>query len=601
MISIVFQRTRESIVNLGRVLKLVWASSRGWTMASIVLVLLQGLTPIAILYLTGAMIDAVTGVITNGGVGLENVMSYVILLAGVTLMSIALTTLGGLVSEGQTLSVADYVQSQIHARSIGVDLEYYESPGYYDHLHRAQQEAPYRPPQIVGSLLRSLSDGFTLIGVIALLLWINPATPILLFVSAIPAVIARMYFARATFAWKQRSASTERRAHYLSLLMTYESFAKEVRLFNTGDLFKGRFDALRARLRRERLGLASRQVAVELVIQTLSVAALFVAFYLVIGDTLRGALTLGSLVIAFQAFQRGQAVFQSLVGNLASLYENNLFLRDLYSFLLLEMHITSAAQPKAVPQPMREGIRFEDVAFRYAQGSSDVLHNVDLTIKPGEVVALVGENGAGKTTLIKLLCRLYDPSAGRITLDGTDLRDYDLVDLRRAITVMFQDYNQYQMYAWENIWLGNIERGTERPPIEAAAEASGADAVIRALPQGYDTQLGNYFGGQELSIGQWQKVALARAFMRDTQLVVLDEPTSALDVMAEHEVFERFRQIIAGKSAILISHRLSTIRMADRIYVLDGGCIAENGSHDELMARGGLYAKLFTTQSKYYR
>lgn len=598
---IVIQRVRESITNLGRVLRLVWASSRGWTLASIVLVLLQGLTPVLLLYLTGAMIDAVTQVINSGGAGLENVMPYVLLLAGVTLFSIALTTLGGLVSEGQTLSVADYVQSQIHARSIAVDLEYYESSGYYDNLHRAQQEAPYRPPQIVGSLLRTLSDSFTLVGVIGLLLWINPVTPLLLFVSAVPAVIARMYFARATFAWKQRSASTERRAHYLSLLMSYENFAKEVRLFNTGELFKDRFDALRARLRRERLGLASRQVAVELVIQALSVAALFAAFYLVIQDTLVGALTLGTLVVAFQAFQRGQAVFQSLVGNLASLYENNLFLRDLYSFLLLEMRIQSPAQPKAIPQPMREGIRFEQVAFRYAQGSTDVLRGVDLTIKPGEVVALVGENGAGKTTLIKLLCRLYDPSAGRITLDGVDLRDYDLVDLRRAITVMFQDYNQYQMYAWENIWLGNIERGTERPPIEAAAEASGAHAVISALPQGYDTQLGNYFGGLELSIGQWQKVALARAFMRDTQLVVLDEPTSALDVMAEHEVFERFRQIIAGKSAILISHRLSTIRMADRIYVLDGGCIAESGSHDDLMARDGLYAKLFTTQSRYYR
>jgi ATP-binding cassette subfamily B protein len=600
MIAIVIQRARESVANLGRALRLVWASSRGWTIASIVLVLLQGLTPVLLLYLTGSMIDAVTQVI-NSGAGLENVMPYVLLLAGVTLFSIALNTIGGLVSEGQTLSVADYVQSQIHARSIEVDLEYYESSGFYDNLHRAQKEAPYRPPQIVSSLLRTLSDSFTLVGMIVLLLWINPVTPLLLFVSAVPAVIARMYFARATFAWKQRSASTERRAHYLSILMSYENFAKEVRLFNTGKLFKDRFDALRTRLRRERLGLASRQVAVELVIQTLSVAALFAAFYLVIQDTLTGALTLGSLVVAFQAFQRGQAVFQSLVGSLANLYENDLFLRDLYKFLMLEMRIKSPAQPKTVPQPMREGIKFEQVAFRYTKGSTDVLRSVDLTIKPGEVVALVGENGAGKTTLIKLLCRLYDPSMGRITLDGVDLRDYDLVDLRRAITVMFQDYNQYQMYAWENIWLGNIERGTEREPIETAAKASGADAVISALPQGYDTQLGNYFGGLELSIGQWQKVALARAFMRDTQLVVLDEPTSALDVMAEHEVFERFRQIIAGKSAILISHRLSTIRMADRIYVLDSGCIAESGSHDELMARGGLYAKLFTTQSRYYR
>jgi ATP-binding cassette subfamily B protein len=600
MIAIVFQRVRESILNYGRVLRLVWASSRNWTLASIVLVLLQGFIPVIILYLTGTMIDAVTRII-NSGDGLETVMPYIVLLAGVTLFNIALTTLSRLVSEGQTLSVADYVQSQIHARSIAIDLEYYERAGYYDHLHRAQQEAPYRPPQIVSSLLHSLSSGFTLLGVIGLLLWINPLTPVLLLVSALPAVLVRMYFTRLTFEWKQSSVSTERRARYFSILMTFENFAKEIRLFSTGELFKGRFDALRTRLRRERLGLASRQVVVELLIQMLSVAALFAAFYLVVGDALQGTLTLGTLVVAFQAFQRGQAVFQSLVSSLANLYENNLFLRDLYSFLLIDIQIKSPAHPKQVPQPMREGIRFEKVAFRYAQGAANVLHDIDLSIKPGEVIALVGENGAGKTTLIKLLCRLYDPSSGRITLDGADLSDYDLVDLRRAITVMFQDYNQYQLYAWENIWLGNIERSTERASIEAAAEASGAHPIITALPEGYETQLGNYFGGQELSVGQWQKIALARAFMRDAQLVILDEPTSALDVMAEHEIFERFRQIIADKAAILISHRLSTIRMADQIYVLDNGTIAEKGSHDELIARNGLYAKLFATQSKYYR
>jgi ATP-binding cassette subfamily B protein len=503
MIGLIFQRIVESVSNLYRVLRLVWSSSRGWTIASIVLVLLQGLTPVAILYLTGLMIDSVTYVI-NGTAGIEAVLPYVGLLAIVTLFSLALTTIGGLVGEGQTLSVADFVQSQIHAQSIAVDLEYYESSGYYDRLHRAQQEAPYRPTQIVGSLIRSLSDSFTLIGVLGLLLWINPFTPVLLFVSAVPATLARMYFARATFEWKQRNATTERRARYLSTLMTQEHFAKEIRLFQTGTTFKERFDILRTRLRRERLALVSRQVAVELAIQTLSVAALFAAFYLVIGDALRGALTLGALVVAFQAFQRGQSVFQSLVSNFANLYENNLFLTDLYSFLQLDVHIQNAPQSQPIPQPMQEGIRFEKVAFRYAQGSADVLHDIDLTIKPGEVVALVGENGAGKTTLIKLLCRLYDPSAGRITLDGIDLRDYDLTDMRRAITVMFQDYNHYQMFAWENIWLGNIERGTDRAAIEAAAQLSGAHPLITTLPQGYDTQLGNMFGGQELSIGQWQ-------------------------------------------------------------------------------------------------
>jgi ATP-binding cassette subfamily B protein len=419
---------------------------------------------------------------------------------------------------------------------------------------------------------------------------------------AVPTVLVRVRFSRLLYALQQRSSETERKTFYYSFAMTREFYAKEIRLFNSGRIFSDWYTSARKRLRTERLKLIRRRSTSELLTQLLAVLALFGSFTFITMDALRGTITLGQLVIAFQAFQRAQASLQGLLSNIASLYEHNLFLNDFYSFLALKSRIQSPPKPRLLPQPMREGIRVEGLSFRYQQSSDYVLKSVDMAIRPGEIVALVGENGAGKTTLIKLLCRLYDPVEGRITIDGIDFRDLDIVHLRRMFTVLFQDFNIYQLTALENIWISNVDKPPDRDRIAKAARASGADDFIRTLPQGYDTQLGNWYtGGRELSFGQWQKIALARAFLRETPVIVLDEPTSALDVMAEHDVFERFRALAAGRSAIIIGHRLSTIRMAHRIYVLDKGCIAESGTHDDLMAADGLYAKLFRTQSKYYR
>lgn len=304
----------------------------------------------------------------------------------------------------------------------------------------------------------------------------------------------------------------------------------------------------------------------------------------------------------YQAVQRGQDAFRGLWNGLSNLYEDNLFLFNLHEFLDLKPKIAEPLHPKPLPQLRQIGIKLEQVSFQYPSSTRKGLENISLTIRPGEVVALVGENGAGKTTLIKLLCRLYDPTEGSISFEGVPLHQFTTTDLRRQISVVFQDYAKYHLTAKENIWFGNIDRPPDEGQIEEAARKAGADSVIAGLPKGYETMLGNWFeDGEELSIGQWQKIALARAFLRDAQLIILDEPTSALDAQAEAEVFEKFRQLTKGRSAILISHRLSTVKMADHIYVLEKGRIVESGTHDELMQLGSKYAHLFEIQAQHYR
>jgi ATP-binding cassette subfamily B protein len=348
--------------------------------------------------------------------------------------------------------------------------------------------------------------------------------------------------------------------------------------------------------------LVKRRSRNEWITQSVGTLATFGALAYIANQTVHGTLTIGDLVMYYQAFQRGQAYLQNVVSGLASLYEDSLFLTNLYEFLDLQPRIVEPSTPRPLAIPLRQGITFEHVRFSYGASDQTVLDDITLTIRPGEHIALVGANGAGKTTLVKLLCRLYDPSAGRITLDGVDLREFDTTDLRRQISVVFQDYAHYQLSARENIWLGNTALPPDGGTIAAAAQAAGADALIDSLPHGYDTRLGNWFDdGHELSIGQWQKIALARAFFRDAQIIVLDEPTSALDAAAEYEVFQQFRHLATRRTTILISHRFSTVRMADRIYMLANGRITEAGSHAELMRQGGEYARLFELQAGNYR
>ena len=591
---------------LGRAIRLVWQCAPGWAALNMVLVILQGLLPLATLYLIKRIIDAVTvaksAVASSSAsfLGLSSIPSSILplvaLAGGSVLLAALCRSLGEPAGQAQSTIVSDKVSDILHAQSVAVDLEYYEDTRYQDTLHRAQQEAPYRPTRISNGLLSIGQNVVSFAGVSALLFALGWPVALVLFLAAIPGALIRVVFARRLFRFEQAHAENERRAWYYHWLLTDGQHAKEVRLFNLGAILRKRFLELRVSLRQGRLRISSQRAWRDFLTQALAVAALFGALAWVALRTVRGTLSLGDLFLYYSGFQMALNSMQSLLRGLAGLYEDNLFLIDFERFLSLKPRIPVPASPHPVPETGPLVCR--GLTFRYPGSERDNLKGVDFTLGPGQVVALVGENGSGKTTLVKLLCRLYDPSAGSIQMNGLDLRSLDPVAWRKGITVIFQDYLRYALTAWENIWLGDPGAEPDRERIAKAAEMAGIDGRIGKLPQGYDTMLGVRFRqGQELSWGEWQKMALARAFFRDARIVILDEPTSALDALAEAELFHHFRRLIGGRSAILISHRFATVKMADRIYVMADGGIAEEGTHLQLMERNGLYARMVRAQA----
>jgi ATP-binding cassette subfamily B protein len=589
---------------VGRALCFVWQSAKGWTIANGVLMAIQGVLPLLPLYLMKLMVDAVTAGLAapDKWVAFKHVLLLGGLMGAVILFTSLIGLIAGLISEWQAYIVTDHMNDVLLAKSIEVDLEYYESARYYDTLHRAQREAPSRPLSIVRGLAQIGQNGISLLAIGTLLLSFHWIIAIILFTAAISGTAVRLRYTGKLYRWQHEQTSMERQAGYLNWMLTDSSHAKEIRLFDLGPLFVRRFRDLRRKLRKGRLAITRRRTIADFAAQTFATAVIYSLYAYLLYHAMWGKATLGDLAMYYQAIQRVQGSLQGILGSLERLYEDNLFLFNLYEFLDLKRTVIEPTHARLVPQPMQSGIMLNHVSFQYPGGNRKVLEDISLTIRPGEVVALVGENGSGKTTLIKLLCRLYDPTGGTITIDGVDLRQFETKALRQEIAIIFQDYAHYHLTARENIWFGNTVLPPDHERVIAAARRSGADDVISALPHGYDTILGKRFGdGEELSVGEWQKVALARAFMRDAQIIVLDEPTSSMDAKAEYEVFQRFRQLVSGRTAILISHRFSTVRMADRIYVLKHGSVIEGGTHEELVRAGGTYARLFEMQARHYR
>ena len=586
-------RIRPFLQTLRYALSFVWQSSPRLAVGSIVVRVIQGLLPLAVLYLTKLLIDVVTEGLKAPAQDASLVPITTILagLAGAAVISAMLTVVASLISRIHAQVVTDHMHALLQAKSIEVDLEYYENARYQDTLHRAQQEAPYRPTAILNALLQCFQDGISLLAMAGILWWLHWAVIPVLALTAIPYFFVRLQQSNRLFAWERERTPLERKAWYVNMLLTQATAAKEVRLFDLGPRLREWFRDARTVLRRERIALERRWAFAGLAAQIVGVAGVFGVYSFVAVRTFHGLLTVGDLVMFFQAIQRASGFLEGLGWSVSNLYESNLFLTTLNEFLAIRSKLPEAVRPQPFPSSLGQGITFDRVSFQYPHEERVAVRNFTFTIKPGEHVAFVGANGAGKTTLVKLLCRLYDPTSGRITIGGTDLRDYAIADVRGAVSGIFQDFVKFQFSAKDNISLGVNASEVALPVVVQAAKQAGVHEAIERLPKGYESLLGKLFdGGHELSIGEWQKVALARAILRNSQVLILDEPTSAMDAKAEAELFERFHELAQGRTAILISHRLSTVKMADRIFVVDRGQIVEQGTHDDLMGRQGLYA-----------
>jgi len=584
-----------------RALGLVWVAARRWTLAWAALLVVRGLLPVVTVYLSRTVVNALAETVGSGGDWdtVSRALTPVLLLAAVTLASRILGSISSWVRSAQSELVQDYIQGLIHQQSITLDLAFYESPDYYDRLHRARSEAAYRPLSLLESSGSLIQNGITLVAMAAVLMHFGLWLPLVLVVSALPAFFVLLHYNRRERAWVVRTTPDQRRIWYYDWILTAAQSAAEIRLLHIGPHFKDVYQALRARLRGERLALARDRILSGLAAGVIALAVPGVALGWLIWQAVQGHFTLGDLALFYQAFEQGQGLLRSLLDNLGQIYGNLLFVQDLFEFLALQPQVVDAPEPLPAPTPLRDGIRFEGVTFRYPGSERLALRELDLFVPAGQIVAVVGPNGAGKSTIIKLLCRLYDPDGGRITLDGVDLRGLRLEEARRLVTVLMQEPVRYSGSVAENIAMGDLGRTASRSEIAAAAEAAGAAEVVARLPQGYDTLLGKWFaGGTDLSVGEWQRVALARAFLRRAPIIILDEPTSAMDSWAEAAWMERFAALADGRTALLITHRFTTAMRADLIYVMEEGRIVERGSHDELLALGGRYAASWQAQMR---
>jgi ATP-binding cassette, subfamily B, bacterial len=605
-------RLRGSFSHTGQTLRLVWRSSPKATTGLALLTVVSAMTGPAIAYVGKLIVDAVVAARGSGdAVAVRSAIGFVGLELGLIITAALLERTLGLVRQLVGARLAIDVNVMILEKALTLKLQHFEDSEFYDKLTRARREASSRPLALVQQNFQALRNALTLAGYVALLSSFSPWLVLVLLGASVPAFASEAVFSAKNFRLRNKRAPESRQLNYLEYVISNDEHAKEVKLFGLGRLLLDRYRKLAETLFAEDRKLAVRRTGWGFSLSLLSTLAFYGCYALIVSSTVRGKLSLGDMTLYLVAFRQGQQSFQSILTAVAGMYEDTLYMSNLFEFLSMPVETTpalmpagnGAGPPRALPAPGAElGIRFENVGFRYPGSERWALRGVNLFVPRGQSLALVGENGAGKTTFIKLMTRLYDPSEGRVLLDGRDLAQWDERDLRRRLGIIFQDFNQYYFALRENIGVGSIEHLDDQTRIERAVERGGARELVSQLAAGLDTQLGRWFqGGVELSGGQWQKVALARAFMRqEADILVLDEPTAALDAEAEHAIFQRFRELAEGRTTILISHRFPTVRMADRIVVLEKGAIIEMGSHHELVAAGGRYAHLFTLQAQGY-
>ncbi|HZJ00563.1 MAG TPA: ABC transporter ATP-binding protein [Gemmatimonadaceae bacterium] len=588
--------------------KLIWETHAGYTVSMMLLRLVRAFVPVATFWVGKQILDTVIAV-RDGKAELSSLWRYVVMEIAIVVLGEVLARASSMIESllGDLFSNVMSVRLMQHASTL--DLAQFEDPTFYDHLERARRQTVGRIA-LISQAVGITQESITLVTIAGVLIAYNPWILLLLFASVLPSFVGETRFASMGYSLLFRWTPERRQLDYLRLIGASDKTAKEVQMFGLAPWIIDRYSTLAWKFYDENRKLSIKRGVVGTVLSFVGTAGYYFAYVLIILRAVAGAITPGTLIFLSASFARGRDTIQGILLSASGVYEQSLYLRDLFVFFEMTPTITSRPDARPVPYPIQQGFVFENVGFRYPDTDRWAIRNVSLTLTPGERVALVGENGAGKTTITKLLARLYDPTEGRILLDGIDLQEYDLVSLRNAIGVIFQDFVRYDMRFDENIGVGEIESVRAQlaaengvpESIDNAAKNSLAASLLPRFPLGYRQMLGRRFEeGVDLSGGEWQKVALARAYLRDAQVLILDEPTAALDARAEYEVFVRFSELVAGRMAILISHRFSTVRMADRIIVLRGGTVEESGTHDELVAKGGLYEELFRMQAEGYR
>ena len=591
----------SALRNVKPLLALVWETSPSLALATTGLRLIRAFIPLAMLWVSKGIIDLVVARISGNGGDARTLWT---LLGAEFGLAVSSDLLGRGIALCDSLlgdRFTNVVSVRLMKHAAQLDLASFEDPVFYDRLERARRQTTGRLT-LLATLLTMAQDSITLLSLSVGLIVFSPWLCLLLAVAVIPAFLGETHFAALAYSMLYTWTPQRRELDYLRMLGASNQSAKEVKIFGLGDYLAERYRQVSDRFYGENRSLALRRAAAGSALNVVGTGGYYGAYVIILIRTLEGALSVGSLTFLTGAFARSRSLIESVLSGFSSITEQALFLDDLFQFFDMQSAIQSPPNALMAPRPIRDGFEFQNVDFAYAGSDRLILRGINMRLEPKEKLALIGENGAGKTTLVKLMARLYDPTGGRILLDGVDLRDYDVDDLRKQIGVIFQDYMRYEMLARENIGFGRIEQLDDIPAVREAARKSLAEQVLLRLPKGLDQMIGRRFeGGVDLSGGEWQKIALARAYMRDAQLLILDEPTATLDARAEYEVFLRFAELTRDRTSVLISHRFSTVRMADRIAVLVDGQIREEGTHQQLVALGGRYAELFELQAAGYR
>ncbi len=596
---------KKAYRHLRQVFQLVWQASAVGTLWLAGMAAVGGMVPPAIAWVKKLMIDEIVGLVTDEVEPWDGVMALVPFLS----LIIFLLALSNVVMQGRLLAEKNlrsrlrlHIHRLIIEKALTLDLSHFENADYYNKLQNARNEADFRVADIVVQTFKLIQSIITFTSFAILLIRFNPLLILILIGATLPSFGMQQRYGQLTFRLLSGQAPERREMKYYERLLTVDQNAKEIKLFGLGQTLLRRYIKWFWKLFREDMQLAQRRSVVSVLWGMLGLVGYFFAIAWIIFRAIAQTITFGDAVLNLEVFEQSHYLGQAILNILLKLYENNLFVTNVFEFMKLESQHPAPTNALDLPVSINHAIEFENLSFKYPGQEDWTLRNINLKLHPGEKMALVGLNGAGKTTLVKILAGLYEPTEGRILVDGVELGQYDLHQWHKKIGVIFQDFVHYQFTAAENIGFGQIEYLDDQERIVAAAQRGGAHEVLENLPNGYATRLGKWFeDGFQLSIGEWQKVALSRAFMREAELLILDEPTASLDAQHEFQIFEQFRELTAGKMAVLISHRFSTVRMADRIAVIEKGSITELGNHSALMANGGTYAQLFNLQAQGYR